>query len=152
MFWCGVLPGLSRLTPSSSGSSAAIDIDQLQCLPEPLMPANGFSCSSACRPWRSATLAQRRHHELVVVDGDVGLLEDRRHLELARRDFVVPRHDRHAELVELVLHFGDARLDALRDAAEVVVLELLAPRRRRADERAAGHHEVGAQREDARGR
>ena len=55
MFWCGVLPGLSRLMPSSSGLSAAIDIDQLQCLPEPLMPANGFSCSSACRPWRSAT-------------------------------------------------------------------------------------------------
>ena len=26
------------------------DIDQLQCLPEPLMPANGFSCSSACSP------------------------------------------------------------------------------------------------------
>jgi hypothetical protein len=35
--------------------SAAIDIDQLQCLPDPLMPANGFSCSSACKPWRSAT-------------------------------------------------------------------------------------------------
>ena len=33
------------------------------------------------------------------------------------------------------------------NAAEVVVLELLAARRRRADERAAGHHEVGAQRE-----
>ena len=72
-----------------------------------------------------------------MVDGDVGLLEHRRHLELAGRDFVVARDDRHAELVELVLDFGDARLDALRDAAEVVILELLAARRRRTDQRAA---------------
>ena len=91
--------------------------------------------------------SQRRHHELVVVDRDVRLLEVRRHLELARRDFVVPRDDRHAELVELVLDFGDARLNPLRDAAEVVILELLAARRRCAHERAAAHDEVGAQRE-----
>jgi hypothetical protein len=43
------------LKPSSSGVSAAIAIDQLQCLPEPLIPANGFSCRIACSPWRSAT-------------------------------------------------------------------------------------------------
>ena len=77
--------------------------------------------------------AQRRHHELVVVDRDVRLLEARRHLELAGRDFVVARHDRHAEPIELVLDFGDARLNALGNAAEVVVLELLSARRRRAD-------------------
>ena len=41
---CGVSPGLSRLFPRSS------DIDQLLCLPEPLTPANGFSCNSSCRP------------------------------------------------------------------------------------------------------
>ena len=92
-------------------------------------------------------LSQRRHDELVVVDGDVRLLELRRHLELAGRDFVVPRDDRNAELVELVLDFGDAGLDALGNAAEVVILELLAARRRRADERAAAHDEVGTQRE-----
>ena len=36
--------GSSRLTPVS------VDIDQLLCLPEPLTPANGFSCSSAWSP------------------------------------------------------------------------------------------------------
>ena len=41
--------GSSRLTPVS------VDIDQLLCLPEPLTPANGFSCSSACSPYRGAT-------------------------------------------------------------------------------------------------
>ena len=30
-------------------------IDQLLCLPEPLTPANGFSCSSAWSPYRGAT-------------------------------------------------------------------------------------------------
>ncbi len=88
--------------------------------------------------------AQRRHHQLVVIDGDVGLLVARRHLELARRHFVVSRDDRHAELVELVLDFGDARLDALGYTAEVVILELLSARRRRAEKGAPSHHEVGA--------
>ena len=94
---------------------------------------------------RDAT--QRRHHELVVIHRDVGLLEPRCHLELAWRNLVVPRDDRHAELVQLVLDLGDARLNALRDSAEVVILELLTARRRRADERAARHDEVRPQRE-----
>ena len=38
-FSCGVSPGLSRLLPGSSAS------DQFRCLPDPLTPANGFSCS-----------------------------------------------------------------------------------------------------------
>ena len=43
-FSCGVAPGSSRLMPVS------VPIDQLLCLPEPLTPAKGFSCSSATRP------------------------------------------------------------------------------------------------------
>ena len=82
-----------------------------------------------------------------MIDGDVRLLEQRRHLELARRDFVVPRDDRHAELVQLRLYFRDARLDPLRDAAEVVILQLLSTRWRRTHEGTAGHHEVGTLRE-----
>jgi hypothetical protein len=92
-------------------------------------------------------LSQGRHHELVVVDRDVRLLEVRRHLELAGRDLVMTRDDRHAELVELRLDFGDARLNPLRDPAKVVILELLPARRWRAHERAAAHDEVGAKRE-----
>jgi hypothetical protein len=47
---CGSLPGSSRFSPSS------VAIDQLLCLPEPLMPANGFSWMSSIRPccWASA--------------------------------------------------------------------------------------------------
>ena len=50
MSW-GVSPGFRRLLPRSS------DIDQLTCLPDPLTPANGFSCSSSLSPYRPATRA-----------------------------------------------------------------------------------------------
>ena len=89
---------------------------------------------------------EHRHHELVVIRCDVGLLEDRRHLELAGRDLVVPRDNWHAELVQLEFELRNASLHALRDATKVVVLKLLPARRRRTHERAATHHEVGAHR------
>jgi hypothetical protein len=106
-FVCVSSRGSSRLTPVS------VDIDQLLCLPEPLTPANGFSWRrpggrSAGRP------AERLHDEHLVVAGDVGVLEDRRELVLARRDLVVPGLDRDAEAVELVLDLGHERDDALR--------------------------------------
>ncbi len=47
-FSCGLSPGSSRL-PRLQPS------DQLTCLPEPLMPANGFSCSRQTMPYFCAT-------------------------------------------------------------------------------------------------
>ena len=44
MFCAGVSPGSIRLAPVS------VPIDQLLCLPEPLTPANGFSCSRQTSP------------------------------------------------------------------------------------------------------
>jgi hypothetical protein len=43
-FSLGVAPGSSRFIPVS------VPIDQLLCLPEPLTPAKGFSCSRHTRP------------------------------------------------------------------------------------------------------
>ena len=43
-FSCGVAPGSSRLEPVS------VPIDQLLCLPDPLTPANGFSCRRQMSP------------------------------------------------------------------------------------------------------
>ena len=82
-----------------------------------------------------------RHH--LVIGGDVGALEDRRDFVLRRRDFVVARLDRHAALVELGLDFRHEREHALGDRAEVLILELLALRRPRAEQRAAGVQQVG---------
>src|SRR4051812_49850594 len=48
-FSCGVSPGSSRL------SAVSVRIDQLLCLPEPLTPANGFSCRRQIRPYLRAT-------------------------------------------------------------------------------------------------
>src|SRR3954452_6553087 len=44
---CGLSPGFSRFSPAS------VDIDQLLCLPDPLMPANGFSWSRQVMPYLS---------------------------------------------------------------------------------------------------
>ena len=89
-------------------------------------------------------VAQRVHHEHVVVRGEVQLLELRRELELRWRDLVVARLRRYAELPELPLDVVHEREDAVGDRAEVVVLELLALCGRRAEERAAREDEVGA--------
>ncbi len=50
VFSAGVSPGSSRLLPVS------VPIDQLLCLPEPLTPAKGFSCSRQTSPYLRATL------------------------------------------------------------------------------------------------
>ena len=48
-FSCGFVPGLRRLRSPT-------EIDQLLCLPEPLTPANGFSCRRHSKPCFSAVL------------------------------------------------------------------------------------------------
>src|SRR5205807_2176154 len=71
----------------------------------------------------------------------------RRHLKLTRRDFIVPRRDGHAELVQLELDLGYAGLHPLGDSAEVVILELLPARRRRAYQCSSAHHKIRTHRE-----
>ena len=48
-FSCGFVPGFSRLRSPT-------EIDQLLCLPEPLIPENGFSCNRHSNPCFSAVL------------------------------------------------------------------------------------------------
>ena len=50
-FFLGVEPGESKLTP------VLVLSDQLLCLPDPLIPAKGFSCNSTRKSWRRATLS-----------------------------------------------------------------------------------------------
>jgi hypothetical protein len=82
-----------------------------------------------------------RHH--LMVGGHVRVLEDRRDLVLARRDLVVPRLHRDADLVQLALDVVHERQDALGNGAEVLILELLPLRRACAEERPAGVDEIG---------
>ena len=88
-------------------------------------------------------LLQHFHAEHVVVGSDRRALEDRRDLVLLRRNFVVSRLHRHAELPQLVLALLHVGQHARLDRTEVVVFELLALRRLRAEQRAAGRDQIG---------
>ena len=88
--------------------------------------------------------AEDLHQHHLVVAGDVRRLEERRDLVLARRDFVVPRLDRHAHAEELLLGLGHEGEHARGNGAEVVILELLPLGRPGAEERPLAGHQVGA--------
>ena len=93
-------------------------------------------------------LFQHRHDQLLVIGGEVGRLEKRRDLELTGRDFVVAGLGRDAEFEEFAVDFIHESHDAIRNQAEVVVLEFLPLRRGCAEERAAGRKQVGAREEE----
>ena len=97
----------------------------------------------ADEPVAAGDVLHHLHRQLLVVGADVRVLEDRRDLVLVRRDLVVARLDRDAELAELALGLEHAGEDPLRDRAEVVVVELVALRRLGAEQRAAGGDQVG---------
>ena len=134
---CGVSPGSSRLWPVS------VPIDQLLCLPEPLTPAKGFSCSRQTRPYLRATfcitcIMSCWWSEPTFEFSKIGAIS-----YCAGRHLVVARLDRHAELGQLELDLDHAREHALGDRAEVVVVELVALRRLGAEQRAPGVDQVG---------
>ena len=117
---CGVLPGSSRFSPLS------VAMDQLLCLPLPLMPANGFSWMSSIRPCWWASL---RMVDITIMLWSLPTrrgLEDGRHLELRRCDLVMPRLGRDAQAPQLAVEIHHEREDPLADGAEILVLQLLA--------------------------
>ena len=99
--------------------------DQLSCLPEPLTPAKGFSCSRHTRPWRAATFFQQFHGQLVFVTGAVGIGVDGRDLVLGRRNLVVLRLGQHAQLPQLLIQLPHERGYPGFDGAVIVVVQLL---------------------------
>ncbi len=87
-------------------------------------------------------LFHQLHKQLVVVCGDVGLLEDRRELVLMGGDLVMPGDHRDPQLIRLLGDLVHIIQHPLLDAAEILVFQLLSLGGRRADERAAGHDQV----------
>ena len=102
----------------------------------------GLLVEQAHEPVMRGAPPQHVHHEHLVVGGDVGVLEDRGDLVLARGDLVVPGLDRDAQLVQPALDLVHEAHDPLLDRPEVVIVELVALRRGRPDERAAAHLQV----------
>ena len=116
---CGLSPGLSRFSPAS------VDIDQLLCLPLPLIPANGFSCSRQTNPYLSAAL---RSDSITRFWWSVARLLFSKIGAISYwlgGDLVVTGLDRDAELEQLVFGVGHAGQHAVGDRPEVLVLQLL---------------------------
>ena len=134
---CGSLPGSSRFSPSS------VAIDQLLCLPEPLMPGERLLVDEEHQAVLRREPPHQAHDDHVVVRADRGRLVDRRHLELAGGDLVVAGLGRDAEAPQLAVEIHHEREDPLPDRAEVLVLELLALGRRGTEQRPAGQQQVG---------
>ena len=70
-------------------------------------------------------LLHQRHQHHVVVDSQIGLLEDRSQLKLVGSHLVMTRLTRDAEFQSLNLEVAHEGSDALRNGTEVVVIHLL---------------------------
>ena len=88
------------------------------------------------------------HQQLLVIRGDVAALEHRGDLELTRRDLVVAGLGGDAELEQLTLGVHHEAQHSLGHRTEVVVVELLALRRFRAEQGATRIDQVGAGQEE----
>ena len=138
MLSCGVSPGLEQVVAELVGQRPVVVLARAVDAGERLLVQQAREAVLRRHPLQHL----HRHH--LVIDGDVGVLEDRRDLVLARRDLVVARLHRHADLEQLELGLGHARQHALGDRAEVLVFHLLPLRRLRAEERAARVDQIGA--------
>ena len=91
---------------------------------------------------------QLQHDDVLMIVREIGALVDRSDLELTGRNFIMAGLDRNALFVELMLGFHHERQHTLGDRAEIVVFELLAFWRLRAEERPARIEQVGAGEEE----
>ena len=131
-------PGSSRLP------WVALPTDQLTCLPEPLTPAKGFSCSRHTKPWRLAVFFR-----IVIVScwWSLATLADSKNGAISNWPGATSLWRVLAGMPSLYSALFDLLhedLDALGDGTEVVVVELLRLGRRLAEQRAAGEQQVGA--------
>ena len=130
-------PGDSRLCPS------VVAHRPVEVLARAVHPGKRLLVQQARQPVFRRHPLQRLHHHHLVVGGDVGVLEHRRNLILARRDFVVARLHRHAHAVELGLGLVHERHHPIRNGAEILVLEFLPLRRLGPEQRPPGVDQVG---------
>gem|GEM_PF-6284611 len=88
------------------------------------------------------------HQQLLMVGGDVGPLEHRRDLELARRYLIVPGLGGNTELEQLTLGVHHEAEHPLGHRSEVMIVEFLPLGRAATKERTAGVDQVGSREEE----
>ena len=82
------------------------------------------------------------HHKLIVIHRDIRRRIDRRELVLCRRRLVMLGFSRHAQFPEFLIQILHISAHPLFDHAEIMILHLLAFRRRRAKESAPRKHQI----------
>src|SRR4051812_47984743 len=137
MLSAGVSPGSIRLWP------VFVPIDQLLCLPDPFTPANGFSCRRQTRPYLRATrwstcIVSCWWSEPTFEFSNTGAIS-----YWPGGHLVVARLHGHAEARQLELAIHHVGEHALRNRAEVVVVQFVALRRLGTEESAARVDQVG---------
>ena len=135
-FWCGVSPGLRRLTPVS------VQMRPVVVLAGAVHAVERLFVQQADEAVARRDLFHDLHGELVVVGGDVRGGKDGRELVLRGGDLVVLGLGEHAELPQLLVQIGHELRDARLDRAEIMVVHLLSLRRHCAEERAPAEHKV----------
>ena len=113
-------------------------------LAAPVHPFERLFVQQARKAVALGRLTQHLHHQHVVVNREILVLEHRRQLELRRRHLVVACLGRDAEPPELLVHLLHELQYARTDRAIVVVVQLLVLRRRRAVHGAPRLQQVGA--------
>ena len=76
------------------------------------------------------------HQQLVMIDGQIRLFENRGTLELIRGHLVMTGLDRNSQAMTLVFQFFHESRNPCRDGTEILILQLLILRGRMAHERA----------------
>ena len=137
-FSCGVSPGFSRLP------WLRVAQREVHVLAGAVDTVERLLVQQAGHPVALGHLLQGGHHQLLMIMGQVGLLEQRGDLELTGRDLVVPGLGQDALLEQLAVDLDHEGQHPLRDGAEVVIIELLALGRLGAEQGPAGAHQVRA--------
>ena len=138
MLSCGFAPGLQQVVP------LVVAHRPVEVLARSVDAGKRLLVQQAGEPVLRRRPPHRLHRHHLMIGGEVGVLEHRRDLVLARRHFVVARLHRHADLVELGFDLRHERHHAIGDRAEVLIFELLALRRLGAEQRPAGVDEIRA--------
>ena len=134
--------GMGRVAGIKEGSQLGIAHRVVQVLAGSVDAVEGLFMEQALEAVALGHVAQGCHDHMVVIDGNVGLLEEGRNFVLSGSDLVVAGADRHAQLVEVALGLHHEGQDALGDDAKILVAEFLSLGRPCPKERAACHKQV----------
>ena len=111
-------------------------------LPGAIDASEWFFMDEAFESMLSGHVLEDVHRDHLVIDGDVGLFEGWGQLVLAGGDLVMPSLDGDAELEKPSFDFGHIAQNSRGDGSKVVIVELVALRRRGADQGTAADHQV----------